>query len=86
MGRGPAPRHEYDFHGLTAAGVKDRLLPILLRHAPRGETVHIVHGKGQGILAAEIARIARRDPRVEDCYQSGVNSGVTILALRPARR
>lgn len=75
---------EYDFHGLRVEAVGARLAAILARHAPRGETVRIVHGKGTGALAAEILRLARADPRVEDAYTSGLNPGVTILALRPS--
>ncbi len=74
---------EYDLHGLHVDAVAARLETILARHAPGGAVVRIIHGKGTGALADEVARLARRDPRVVDCYRSGLNAGVTILQLQP---
>lgn len=82
--RAPRVRHEYDLHGLRVDEVAARLDAVIRKHAPSGEVVHIVHGRGSGALAAEVERIARVDPRVADCYRSGVNPGETILQLRPA--
>jgi dsDNA-specific endonuclease/ATPase MutS2 len=82
--RKPNNKIEYDFHGLRVADIALRLDSILVKHSKYNETIHVVHGKGSGALAAEVERCARCDPRVLDFYRSGVNEGVTILSLKSA--
>jgi hypothetical protein len=74
---------EYDLHGLRGEQVAVRLDTILRRHKGSAATVHIVHGKSGAVLAAEVERVARSDPRVADCYRSGLNPGMTVLQLDP---
>jgi len=78
---------EYDFHGMTAAEATRSLLDILDNHeGKRGIEINIIHGKGSGVLAGEVERIARSDPRIESFHQGFFNQGVTTLVLSGGKR
>lgn len=83
---------EYDFHGLTASEAESKLRSILTRHQGQsGCLIRIIHGKGTGILADLVLRIARADPRVLSADRGFLNPGTTDILLNektrpPARR
>ena len=43
--------------------------------------IRVVHGKGAGILAAEVDRFGRNDPRVSSAEKDFFNPGITTLIL-----
>lgn len=74
--------HEFDFHGLRAEEAEARLRQILGRFAgSKGLILRIVHGKGDGILAAVVERVARGDPRVAWVQRQVLNDGVTAIEM-----
>lgn len=81
--RRASSRIECDLHGMRTADVAARLEALARAHQAAGATVRVIHGKGDGLLAAEVERWARGDPRVADFYRSGVNAGVTIVRFQP---
>jgi DNA-nicking Smr family endonuclease len=78
---------ECDFHGLTTGEAEESLLRILDEHeGRRGLEIDIIHGKGTGILASAVERIASSDPRVDSCERRILNPGVTSIVLNGRRR
>lgn len=74
----------FDFHGLDVPRCRLALQNLLDRHAGEDVVLECVHGRGSGLLAAEIARIATLDPRVSTMERDPSNPGVTRLHLRRA--
>ncbi|MFG0320720.1 MAG: hypothetical protein ACF8XB_25830 [Planctomycetota bacterium JB042] len=79
------PVRTFDFHGLDVPRCRLALLNLLDRHAGQDVTLACVHGRGAGLLAAEIARIAAGDPRIRRAERDPSNDGVTLLTLAPNR-
>lgn len=78
---------EFDFHGLTGEQAAIRLQSILDQYQGKaGQQIHIIHGKGNGILEQEVERLGKSDPRVESVEKSFFNPGITILILNDKTR
>lgn len=81
---------EVDFHGWRPDEVYRELDRLVERHAGVKGTIRIIHGRGAGILAAEVDRFARNDPRVASAEKDFFNPGITTLVLNgktaPPRR
>ncbi len=81
-GRRRGDEREYDFHGLRADEAERKLKALLDRHARDGGAVLvIVHGKGTGVLADVVARVASRHPAVAHVQRGFVNEGVTRIEM-----
>lgn len=80
--RNPLREFEYDLHGHSADQAEDRLYRILARHQGQdGVVLAIIHGVGEGVLAAVVERIAQRDVRIATADRDLRNQGVTRLRL-----
>lgn len=76
----------FDFHGQDVPRCRSALRNLLDRHSGQDVTLVCVHGRGAGLLAAEIARIGGADPRVKRVEPDPTNDGVTRLHLAGTRR
>lgn len=73
---------EIDFHGWRPDEVYRELDRMVGRLAGGRETmIRVIHGRGAGILAAEVERFARNDPRVASAEKDFFNPGITTLVL-----
>lgn len=73
---------EIDFHGWRPDEVCRELHRLVERLAGgRGTTIRVIHGRGAGILAAEVEQFARNDPRVASAEKDFFNPGITTLVL-----
>ena len=76
------PPLEVDFHGHRTEEVYRKLTTLVDRHeGRRGFQIRVIHGKGAGILATEVERFARNDPRVSSAEKDFFNPGITTLIL-----
>lgn len=79
-----AQKVEVDIHGMTEERARVHLERLLDRLDGSVREVTVIHGFTSGTALRDMVRARLRHPRVRAAI-SGVNPGVTILALQPAR-
>ncbi len=78
----PTEPIEIDFHGYRPDDAYEELTQLVDRYqGAKGMEIRVVHGKGAGVLSAEVERFGRNDPRVSSAEKSFFNPGVTTLIL-----